>query len=358
MGEPSQNHTWLCSVVFVDVVSYTRNLMDSQVAVKEYLDQEILRYLSECNPDDYILLDRGDGAAICFLVEPETALFFALNLRNAIVNAREEAPKFEIRTGINLGPVKIVRGVDGERTTVGAGINCASRIMDFADANQILVSRSFYEVIGCLSEDYARLFTFAGTRADKHVRMFDVYEVSTRSRSPEAGDEKQAPELQCADLPDKVVSSWSADTLRLLEAELADEVGPIARVLVDQVARNATDPDELLSLAAEKLHDRQARPAFIERLRHRMGDISPAFTGEHKPTVSNMEAGGDSVAISSATREAARRILADFLGPIAPMLVERAATRSRDREQFHELLAAELSKPSDRKAFLTQVHDL
>lgn len=354
MGEPSQNHTWLCSVVFVDVVSYTRNLMDGQVAVKEYLDQEIRYYLSECNPDDYILLDRGDGAAICFLVEPETALFFALNLRNAIVNAREEAPKFEIRTGINLGPVKIVRGVDGERTTVGAGINCASRIMDFADANQILVSRSFYEVIGCLSEDYARLFTFAGTRADKHVRNFDVYEVSGGRSQPE----EEAPVVPGAGNQGRVGSPWSADTLQSVEDELADEVGPIARVLVDQVACKATDLEELLSLVAGKLHDCQAQPAFVERLRHRIGDTVPARAREHETTVSDRETRADSAAISSATREAARRILADFLGPIAPILVERAATRSRDRKEFHELLAAELSKPSEKKAFLMQMHDL
>lgn len=357
MGEPSRNHTWLCSVVFVDVVSYTRNLMDGQIAVKEYLDSEIRRYLSECHPDDYILLDRGDGAAICFLVEPETALFFALNLRDAIVNAGEAAPKFEIRTGINLGPVKIVRGVDGEKTTVGAGINCASRIMDFADANQILVSRSFYEVIGCLSEDYARLFSFAGTRADKHVRMFDVYEVKTRSQVG-AGNREETPALQCIDLPDRDGSPWSGNTIRILEDELADQVGPIARVLVTQIAQKAGDLDELLLLAAGKLHDSQARPAFIERLRSRIGGMSSGDVPEHKLTASDVKPSGNNEEIPSATRNAARRILADFLGPIASMLVERAAMHCRDPKEFQDLLAAELSKPSEKKAFLQQMYDL
>ena len=351
MNEPSQNRTWLCSVVFVDVVSYTKNLMAGQVAVKKHLDREIRRHLTDCNPDDYILLDRGDGAAICFMVEPEMALFFALNLRDAIVNAPEEAPDFEIRTGINLGPVKIVRGVDGDKTTVGAGINCAARIMDFADSNQILVSRSFYEVIGCLSEDYARLFTFAGTRADKHVRKFDVYEVSTRSQ-PDA----EAPATQCIDTPEDIDYHWPRRILQIIEAELADEIGPIARVLVAQIARQATDLDGLLSLAAEKLQDSQAQPAFIEKLRHRIGSSAPADTREHAAAVDDNGARGDSQAIPPATQEIARRILADYLGPIAPILVKRAAKQARNRKEFHDRLAAELTEPSDKKAFLSQVN--
>ena len=50
--------------------------------------------------------------------------------------------------------------------------------MNFAYAGQIFVSRSFYEVVGCLSEEYAALFSYLGKRADKHVREYEVYELA------------------------------------------------------------------------------------------------------------------------------------------------------------------------------------
>ena len=41
----------------------------------------------------------------------------------------------------------------------------------------MLVSRSYYEVMSCLSEDYAKLFHYEGSHTDKHVREHEVYTV-------------------------------------------------------------------------------------------------------------------------------------------------------------------------------------
>jgi hypothetical protein len=49
--------------------------------------------------------------------------------------------------------------------------------MSFAQSGQLLVSRSFYEVVSCLSRDYASLFRHEGARTDKHVRDHEVYSV-------------------------------------------------------------------------------------------------------------------------------------------------------------------------------------
>jgi hypothetical protein len=49
--------------------------------------------------------------------------------------------------------------------------------MSFARPGQLLVSRSFYEVVSCLSRDYASLFRHEGSRTDKHVRDHEVYSV-------------------------------------------------------------------------------------------------------------------------------------------------------------------------------------
>src|SRR5207253_3001177 len=101
-----------------------------------------------------------------------------------------------IGLGINLGPVKLVRDINANVNALGDGINVAQRIMSFAGPNQVLVSRSFFEVISRLSDDYNRLFRYDGVRQDKHVREHTVYEltptVSEMASAPPAGEPESA----------------------------------------------------------------------------------------------------------------------------------------------------------------------
>ncbi|MEO8163769.1 MAG: adenylate/guanylate cyclase domain-containing protein, partial [Betaproteobacteria bacterium] len=92
---------------------------------------------------DRIILDTGDGAAIAFLGDPEDALFVALAIRD-----NSELP---VRMGVNLGPVRLVKDINGQANIIGDGINVAQRVMSFSDTGQLLVSRSFYEVASRLS---------------------------------------------------------------------------------------------------------------------------------------------------------------------------------------------------------------
>src|SRR5205085_9259991 len=119
---------------------------------------------------DRIILDTGDGAAVTFMGDPEDALFAAMGVRDA-------AGALPVRLGVNLGPVRLVKDLNGQMNIIGDGINVAQRVMSFAQPGQLLVSRSFYEVVSCLSRDYANLFHHEGARTDKHVREHDVYSV-------------------------------------------------------------------------------------------------------------------------------------------------------------------------------------
>jgi len=69
--------------------------------------------------------------------------------------------------------------------------------MSFAQSGQLLVSRSFYEVVSCLSLDYASLFSYVGARTDKHVREHEVYSVGIGTdaarRVLETGSQRVAP---------------------------------------------------------------------------------------------------------------------------------------------------------------------
>ena len=88
--------------------------------------------------------------------------------------------------GINLGPVRLVRDINSQPNIIGDGINVAQRVMSFAQPCQVLVSRSYYDVVTRISEDYARLFAYQGSRTDKHVREHELYELV--APGPEAHD--------------------------------------------------------------------------------------------------------------------------------------------------------------------------
>ena len=178
------NRTFICSVVLVDLVDYSKKPVVEQLAIKDHFTSRLAEGLKDVAINDRIVLDTGDGAAMSFLGDPEDALFVGMSLRDAmkaLAAAQEGSAAVRdpcsIRIGINLGPIKLVRDINGQPNIVGDGINVAQRIMSFAQPGQILVSRSYYDVVSCLSDEYGKLFSYDGSRTDKHVREHDVYVV-------------------------------------------------------------------------------------------------------------------------------------------------------------------------------------
>lgn len=82
-----------------------------------------------------------------------------------------------VRMGINLGPVRLVKDINNQPNIVGDGINVAQRVMGFADVGQLLVSRSYYDAVSRISQEYAGMFHYQGSRTDKHVREHEVYAI-------------------------------------------------------------------------------------------------------------------------------------------------------------------------------------
>jgi len=87
-----------------------------------------------------------------------------------------------VRMGINLGPVSLMKDLNGLDNVIGDGINVAQRIMSFAGSGELMVSRQFYDIVSRLSDDYAAMFKPEGSRTDKHERAYDVYSVSKAVR--------------------------------------------------------------------------------------------------------------------------------------------------------------------------------
>ena len=172
------NKTIMCSVLFLDIVEYSKKSVAGQISLKDRFNSYLSAAISSMPLTDRIILDTGDGAAINFLGDVEDALKTALSLRESMLNEDPSIdPPLLVRAGINLGPVRLVRDINGQPNIVGDGINVAQRVMGFADVGQILVSRSYYDAVSRLSPQYAGMFRFQGSRTDKHVRDHEVYAV-------------------------------------------------------------------------------------------------------------------------------------------------------------------------------------
>ena len=175
------NRTFICSVVFIDLVGYSKKPVGEQIRLKTSLTNNLSAAIKDIPVNDRIILDTGDGAAISFLGDPEDALFTTLSLREAMMHEGMSATQVEaagddaVRMGINLGPVKLVKDINGHPNIIGDGINVSQRIMSFARPGQIVVSRSYYDVVSNLASEYAKLFTYEGSRTDKHVREHEIY---------------------------------------------------------------------------------------------------------------------------------------------------------------------------------------
>ena len=177
------NRTFICSVVFIDLVGYSKKPVTEQIRLKTSLTSNLSEAIKDIPVNDRIILDTGDGAAISFLGDPEDALFVTLSLREAMMREGMTSTSVEasgddsVRMGINLGPVKLVKDINGHPNIIGDGINVAQRIMSFARPGQIVVSRSYYDVVSNLASEYAKLFSYEGSRTDKHVREHEIYVV-------------------------------------------------------------------------------------------------------------------------------------------------------------------------------------
>ena|SRR5687768_235234 len=166
----------VCSVLFVDVVGYSRLTVAEQMERRRVCADLVADALGPLSAQDRVIADTGDGAAVTFLGAPENALFVALR-------TRDTAGDLAVRIGVNLGPVRVTQDLNGFQNVVGDGINVAQRVMSFSEPGELLVSRSFYEVACRLATDYVNLFVPKGAHDDKHGRVHEVYALVPDARA-------------------------------------------------------------------------------------------------------------------------------------------------------------------------------
>jgi hypothetical protein len=350
---PNQNRTVICSIVFVDIVEYSKKPVARQLAMKGWFNDLLSGALQHVADSDRIILDTGDGAAICFPGDPEDALFMTNSLKVAI--AEHDYPEFALRVGVNLGPVKLVTDINGRPNILGDGINVAQRVMSFAEPNQILVSRSYYEVVACLSEEYPKLFRYCGMHQDKHVREHEVYEVSVGGAQAEASPGGPA----AVEAP--AAAAFDQAALKALAARLADDIGPIAPLIVNRAAKRATDASALLRAITDAIPLPARRMAFVDDARATLGLEAPA-TGERpvpeQPAPMQPSVRAPRFAPEQEWLVRVEAVLAKQIGPIAKIIVKKALKAAETRAAFIAALAAAIENERERAEFSAAVEKL
>ena len=342
----SVGRTSICSVVFVDIVEYSKKTVSTQLAQKGWFNGMLSDTLKGIADEDRIVIDSGDGAAICLLGDPEEAIFITNALRVAL--AENAYPEFRLRMGINLGPVKLVKDINGRPNILGDGINDAQRVMSFAEPGQILVSRSYYDIVSRVSDEYERLFRYQGEHRDKHVRAHQVYEVVVHGATPAPAAGANAEQ---DDLAPAAPAEIDAGAVQALGERLTSILGPIAPLLAKKAARKARSAAELVALLADGV----PLPAQREQFLREAGKIVPgAARGALPPAAPATDAPPPPVpalALEEATRARLEGLLARRIGPMAKLLFNRALSGARDRRELVETLAVSIDDADERAQF-------
>lgn len=351
----SARRTLICSVVFIDIVDYSKKTVSKQLAIKSWFNELLGQALASTATEERIILDTGDGAAICFPGDPEEALFTANSLRVSLYE--RNYPELAFRIGINLGPVKVVKDINGRPNILGDGINVAQRVMSFAEPNQILVSRSYFEVVSCLSEEYLQLFHYHGVRQDKHVRSHEVYEVfisapGAHDRGGLAGEAEPPAAAAAPARAEGPASEFGASLLAGASTSLAKHIGPIATVVVQKTARKSATREEFLRALADAIPVPERRAEFLKEIG---ADAGAAKRDPAAPEVASdgaSAAAAPAAGISPEIAARAERLLAVHIGPMAKILVRNAARSAGGTQAFVGALAEAIERDEDRAAFL------
>lgn len=136
--------------------------------------------------------------------------------------------------------------------------------------------------------------------------------------------------------------AWSTEELGEFERALARQIGPLGRVILRRTVGHCTCREDLCDALARQIADTRGRQAFMDQMHH--DEAARRGAADHVDV-------DDPSSLTDAFRTAAQQLLTRRLGPVARVLVRRAADEaSGSRPAFIRLLSAELPG-AQRSAF-------
>jgi serine/threonine protein kinase len=145
----------------------------------------------------------------------------------------------------------------------------------------------------------------------------------------------------------KSVLAFDPALLKKLESALAQDLGPIASVVVRNAAKKAQSQVELVQLVAQEIDDTAARAAFEKKFSDASRPLSQPPSGPRSGPATALAASRFPLDVL----EQAEKRLAEYIGAVARVVVKRAAVKARDEGELYLLLADEIEDKDEKKAF-------
>ena len=148
----------------------------------------------------------------------------------------------------------------------------------------------------------------------------------------------------------QTTTPWKLEAFPDLETILSRQIGPMAKFLLKKVAARAEGIDELSDMLLQHIPSDVGKVEFQEGVallkRKLMANGTGTGTGASRSAIRAP------VAFDEAFVEATALKLTMVIGPIARVVVKRAARQTNDRDDFLRLAAAQIDTPSERARFL------
>jgi serine/threonine-protein kinase len=151
-----------------------------------------------------------------------------------------------------------------------------------------------------------------------------------------------------------------------LQTALSTQIGPVAKLVLKNAARDAVDLDDLCNRLLPHIGSDAGRAQFQDSVRdikkkHGLSTLATmsgrSQTGAPKTAsqLTQMTGMPTLLQLSPELMEAAQMKLAVYVGPIAKVLAKRASRMTGNADEFYRLLAENLPDPQERARFLKDV---
>lgn len=364
-----------CTVAAVDIVG----IAAAEDAQKQAMQARLAELLDEAlSPieEEGRLIEPADGGALVYLLgDPEVAIYVTTVIHE-LAQELAAAERITLRTGVDFGLVDLVRdGAAGSGPT-GDVKSTAARVMQLAQAGEILASAAYRDAVVNEQADNRTHFRHLGAKTDPAGRELEVHALGyyswdldleaqndaayTTSISDEAATiviprpGEAAPPLgeakpkNAADERPRRPRALSGPQLQNAEAQLTEIIGPLAKLLVRKAAEKAANYRDLYIQLSEHITNDGDRERFLADIKTigRTGSSEPATK---TPAATRPQS--DDAGTAQWTR-AAETQLAEIIGPLAKVLVKKEAAQCSNLDELYERLTKHISDDTERERFL------
>jgi hypothetical protein len=133
------------------------------------------------DPNSTVILPTGDGMAIGFSDSPEYPLRLSIQLHKILSEynkaIRRKDEKVLLRIGIDIGPVYIIKDLNGQDNVWGPEIILTRRVMDLAGDQNIFCSSRYADDVRMLSPEYKEIMHSVGDYSIKHGEQLSIFNI-------------------------------------------------------------------------------------------------------------------------------------------------------------------------------------